>query len=53
MLHDMDRGKYFRILAHVRVNGEDLAGHLLQLGLAVPYTGGKKTHDWCVESTKN
>ena len=47
MLHDMDRGKYFRILAHVRVNGEDLAEHLLKLGLAVPYNGSKKTHDWC------
>ena len=32
MLHDMDRGKYFRILAHVRVNGEDLADHLTQAG---------------------
>jgi micrococcal nuclease len=49
MLHDMDRGKYFRILAHVRVNGSDLAEHLLKLGLAVPYTGDKKTHDWCAQ----
>lgn len=41
-LHDIGRGKYFRIIARVRVAGQDLSTLLLQAGLAVPYAGGKR-----------
>ncbi len=42
------RGKYFRILAEVYVNGRSLSDHLIQEGLAVPYEGGTRpVVDWC------
>ncbi len=46
LLH-IERGKYFRILADVEFDGRDLGTLLLDKGLAVGYSGGKKTHDWC------
>ena len=46
-LKNIDRGKYFRILADVEVDGISLAKTLLDNNLAVKYDGGKKTHDWC------
>lgn len=45
-LHNLKRGKYFRVLADVKLNGYDLAQALIERGLAVPYQGGKKV-DWC------
>lgn len=42
-LRNMKRGKYFRIVADVFVDGENLGQELLQKGLAKPYDGGKKT----------
>lgn len=41
------RDKYFRLLAEVVADGEELNELLLQRGLAVPYNGGTKTKDWC------
>lgn len=42
------RGKYFRILAEVYVNGRSLSDHLIEEGLAVPYEGGTRPEvDWC------
>ena len=39
--------KYGRVLVDVLLpDGSDLAIKLLDLGLAVPYGGGKKTHNW-------
>ncbi len=38
----MQRGKYFRIVADVYVDGNSLADELLQAELAKPYDGGKK-----------
>jgi endonuclease YncB( thermonuclease family) len=47
-LRDMQRGKYFRIVADVHVDGVRVADLLIGHGLAVPYDGGTKTHDWCI-----
>lgn len=48
-LHRSGRGKYFRILADVEFDGEDLATLLLEEGLAVHYSGGTRNHNWCAE----
>jgi endonuclease YncB( thermonuclease family) len=49
-LHRVGRGKYFRFVADVEVDGKNLADILIKNGLAVPYDGGKKKHDWCAGS---
>lgn len=36
------RGKYFRINAHVFIDGKSLGWIMLQRSLALPYEGGKK-----------
>ena len=41
-LFDLERDKYFRILAQVKVNDEDVAERLISLGLAKRYIGGTK-----------
>lgn len=41
------RGKYFRIVADVEVDGQDLAKLLIEKGYAVPYQGGTKLKNWC------
>ncbi len=41
-LRNMRRGKYFRILADVYVDGKNLGGLLIRKGLARPYFGGKR-----------
>lgn len=47
-LRNTQRGKYFRIVADVYVDGKSLADELLYLGLAVPYDGGAKPFvNWC------
>ncbi|MHC3995732.1 thermonuclease family protein [Thiomicrolovo sp. ZZH C-3] len=46
-LRHMKRGKYFRVVAEVYVDGRSLSDALIAKGLAVRYDGGKKTHDWC------
>jgi len=43
----MKRGKYFRIVADVSIDGKSLAKSLINAKLAVIYDGGKKTKDWC------
>lgn len=44
----LQRDKYFRILADVRVDEENLSQMLLNQGLAYPYDGGaKKKINWC------
>lgn len=45
-LRNMERGKYFRILADVRADGKSLSQALIQSGLARPYDGGKRK-GWC------
>lgn len=46
-LQNLKRGKYFRLVADVSIDGVDLASSLIQNGLAVTYDGGRKTKDWC------
>ena len=46
-LKNMGRGKYFRIVADVYVDGENLAEALIDSGMAVRYDGGKKNFRWC------
>jgi micrococcal nuclease len=43
---DAKRDKYFRLLANVLVDGENVTATLLEEGLAVTYSGGRK-RDWC------
>lgn len=45
-LRNIKRGKYFRILADVYVDGNSVGLSLLRDGLAVKYDGGTKI-DWC------
>ncbi len=42
VLRNMKRGKYFRIVADVYVDGCSLGEELITAGLAKPYDGGKK-----------
>lgn len=46
-LRNMKRGKYFRIVADVYVDGKNLTDSLIKTGLGVPYDGGTKIKDWC------
>ena len=46
-LKNMQRGNYFRIASDVIVDGESLADMLIEAGMAIKYSGGKKTHKWC------
>lgn len=42
-LRDMRRGKYFRIIADVWIDGKNLGQILIKKGLAKPYFGGKRS----------
>ena len=46
-LRHIQRGKYFRLVAVVIADGQNLSDVLIARGLAVPYDGGTKTKDWC------
>ena len=46
-LVDPQRDKYFRLLAHLVADGQDLSQSLLNAHLAVAYNGGTKTSQWC------
>ena len=45
-LTKIERGKYFRVVARVVIDGESLEQELLDHGLAYKYNGGKKS-SWC------
>jgi len=45
-LTNIQRGKYFRILANVMIDGVSLADSLIKNNLARPYDGGKRGR-WC------
>lgn len=47
-LLDPKRDKYFRILAKVVADGQEVSHELVKAGLARPYDGGKKMR-WCPE----
>lgn len=47
-LQNIQRGKYFRIVAEVRIDGILLGEYLVKNGLGYPYKGGTKLKvDWC------
>lgn len=46
-LVNINREKYFRILADVIYDGKNLKQELIKNGLAVEYNGGTKLKDWC------
>ena len=46
-LRNMQRGKYFRVVADVYADGQSVGEGLVREGLAVVYDGGKKVKDWC------
>lgn len=46
LLKNLERGKYFRVIAEVYVDGQNLGEELLKEGLAVKYDGGKRKN-WC------
>ena len=45
-LTKLQRGKYFRVVAYVMIDGVSLEQELLDNRLAYKYTGGKKS-SWC------
>ena len=45
-LRNIARGKYFRLVADVILDGKNLALLLIEANLGVPY-GGKTKPDWC------
>src|SRR6056300_1024975 len=46
-LRNLQRGKYFRIVADVYADGVNVGDELVKESLAVVYDGGKKVKDWC------
>lgn len=46
-LDNIQRGKYFRLVADVYVDGESLGERLIRKGLARPYDGKGKRESWC------
>lgn len=50
-LRNLQRDKYFRLLADVYVDGKSLGTTLTRQGLARPYNGAKKS-SWCPASVK-
>lgn len=50
-LINIKKGKYFRIVADVIIDGKSLNMYLIKNGLAYSYDGGKKKKiDWCKSS---
>lgn len=46
-IHNLQRGKYFRIVADLMLDGQNASDILIHENLGVPYKGGKKIHSWC------
>ncbi|MCZ6728330.1 MAG: thermonuclease family protein [SAR324 cluster bacterium] len=46
-LRNVERGKFFRLLADVYADGQDVSAMLLKKGYAVPYDGRGKRRNWC------
>jgi len=51
-LKNVSRGKYFRIVADVYIDGLSLTKYLLDHNYGVPYNGGTKIKDWCIPYSK-
>jgi len=46
-LHNIERGKYFRIVANLIVDGVDIGKLMIQKQLAREYKGKSKQMGWC------
>ncbi len=46
-LIDASRGDFFRVVARIVADGQDLTTLLLHQNLGVPYTDGRKSRPWC------
>ena len=46
-LREVERGKYFRLVAEVIADGENMSDVLLERGLAWPYDGGTRERPFC------
>ena len=46
-LREVERGNYFRLVAEVIADGENMSDLLLALGLAWPYDGGTRERPFC------
>ena len=45
-LRNIERGKYFRIVGELYIDGENISKDLMKKNIVYQYTGGKKK-DWC------
>jgi endonuclease YncB( thermonuclease family) len=45
-LRNIERGKYFRIVGELYIDGENISNNLIKRRLAYHYNGGKK-RSWC------
>tara|TARA_Y100001935_G_C16910158_1_gene315810 strand:+ start:51 stop:482 length:432 start_codon:yes stop_codon:yes gene_type:complete len=48
-LKNIKRGKYFRVVADVFLDGKSLKKLLEERNLSIPYWGGKKKNIWCIK----
>ena len=46
-LREVQRGKYFRLVAEVIADGKNMSDWMLALGLAWPYDGGTRERKFC------
>ena len=46
-LREVERGKYFRLVAEVIADGENMSDWMLESGLALPYDGGTRERRFC------
>lgn len=46
-LHNVQRGKYFRLVANVIVDGKDVSQIMIDEQLVRPYSGKSKRLSWC------
>lgn len=45
-LYNVKRGKYFRLIADVYIDGKNINNYLVDMGVVVPYHGGERIN-WC------
>ena len=46
-LREVERGKYFRLVAEVVADGENMSDWMVESGLAWPYDGGTRERPFC------
>ena len=52
-LKNCERGKYFRLVCDINLDGKNLTEMLIKQKLGYPYDGGsKQNRDWCLSRTR-